>query len=134
VWFCPGWFGFTRPSETDPYQPVPPCPTASDHTASTSGGTDSPTEAGIVDYIVAMGAADRLWVGQSDVVMVAVRWYLRYGLSYRDVEQLLAETRYRRRPREPCSGGYRGSPHCWPTPPSSAVIHPVTGGWSTGPT
>jgi transposase-like protein len=23
--------------------------------------------------------------------MVAVRWYLRYGLSYRDVEELLAE-------------------------------------------
>ncbi|MFY9808671.1 MAG: IS6 family transposase, partial [Pseudonocardiaceae bacterium] len=25
------------------------------------------------------------------VIMVAVRWYLRYGLSYRDVEELLAE-------------------------------------------
>jgi transposase, IS6 family len=23
--------------------------------------------------------------------MVAIRWYLRYGLSYRDVEELLAE-------------------------------------------
>jgi len=23
--------------------------------------------------------------------MLAVRWYLRYGLSYRDVEELLAE-------------------------------------------
>jgi transposase-like protein len=23
--------------------------------------------------------------------MIAVRWYLRYGLSYRDVEELLAE-------------------------------------------
>ena len=27
----------------------------------------------------------------SDVIMVAVRWYLRYGLSYRDVEELLTE-------------------------------------------
>jgi transposase, IS6 family len=27
----------------------------------------------------------------SNVIMVAVRWYLRYGLSYRDVEELLAE-------------------------------------------
>ncbi|MCA1709890.1 MAG: IS6 family transposase [Actinobacteria bacterium] len=27
----------------------------------------------------------------SDVILVAVRWYLRYGLSYRDVEELLAE-------------------------------------------
>jgi transposase, IS6 family len=26
-----------------------------------------------------------------EVVTVAVRWYLRYGLSYRDVEELLAE-------------------------------------------
>jgi transposase, IS6 family len=26
-----------------------------------------------------------------DVILVAVRWYLRYGLSYRDVEELLAE-------------------------------------------
>jgi IS6 family transposase len=38
-----------------------------------------------------------------DVSTLAVRWYLRYGLSYRDVEELLAErgivvdhvTRYR---------------------------------------
>jgi transposase-like protein len=27
----------------------------------------------------------------SSVIVVAVRWYLRYGLSYRDVEELLAE-------------------------------------------
>ena len=27
----------------------------------------------------------------SDVIVVAVRWYLRFGLSYRDVEELLAE-------------------------------------------
>ena len=26
-----------------------------------------------------------------DVIVVAVRWYLRYGLSYRDVEELVAE-------------------------------------------
>ena len=26
-----------------------------------------------------------------DVILLAVRWYLRYGLSYRDVEELLAE-------------------------------------------
>ena len=26
-----------------------------------------------------------------DVIMIAVRWYLRYALSYRDVEELLAE-------------------------------------------
>ena len=26
-----------------------------------------------------------------DMIVVAMRWYLRYGLSYRDVEELLAE-------------------------------------------
>ena len=26
-----------------------------------------------------------------EVISVAVRWYLRYGLSYRDAEELLAE-------------------------------------------
>ena len=28
-----------------------------------------------------------------EIIMLAVRWYLRYGLSYRDVEELLAERR-----------------------------------------
>jgi transposase-like protein len=28
-----------------------------------------------------------------DVIIVVVRWYLRYALSYRDVEELLAERR-----------------------------------------
>ena len=27
----------------------------------------------------------------SEVILIAVRWYLRYGLSYRDLEELLAE-------------------------------------------
>ena len=26
-----------------------------------------------------------------DVIVLAVRWYLRYSLSYRDIEELLAE-------------------------------------------
>jgi hypothetical protein len=26
-----------------------------------------------------------------EVIVVAIRWYLRYGLSYRDVEELLTE-------------------------------------------
>jgi transposase-like protein len=29
-----------------------------------------------------------------EVIAVAVRWYLRYGLSYRDVEELLAVYRW----------------------------------------
>jgi hypothetical protein len=34
-----------------------------------------------------------VWVAWSrpEVIVVAVRWYLRYGLSYRDVEELLVE-------------------------------------------
>jgi transposase-like protein len=27
----------------------------------------------------------------SDAIVVAVRWHLRFGLSYRDIEELLAE-------------------------------------------
>jgi transposase-like protein len=27
----------------------------------------------------------------ADVIVLAVRWYLRFGLSYRDVEELLTE-------------------------------------------
>ena len=42
-------------------------------------------------------AASVLWAAfvgfrfPPDVIVVAVRWYLRFGLSYRDVEELLAE-------------------------------------------
>ena len=28
---------------------------------------------------------------QADIILCAVRWYLRYALSYRDVEELLRE-------------------------------------------
>ncbi len=34
-----------------------------------------------------------------EVISVAVRWYLRYGLSCRDVEELLAELAHTRRVR-----------------------------------
>jgi len=27
-----------------------------------------------------------------EIILLAVRWYLRFGLSYRDLEELLAET------------------------------------------
>jgi len=32
-----------------------------------------------------------------EVITVAVRWYLRYSLSYRDVERIVGRTRARRR-------------------------------------
>jgi hypothetical protein len=66
------------------------------------------------------------------MIVVAVRWYLRFKLSYRDVEELLVErgiegdqvTVYRWVQRFTRS---------WPTPPGSAVTHQVTGGSSTRP-
>ncbi len=41
-----------------------------------------------------LGASQSAFAGfrfPAEVIVVAVRWYLRYGLSYRDVEELLAE-------------------------------------------
>jgi transposase-like protein len=68
-----------------------------------------------------------------DVIVLAVRWYLRFGLSYRDVQELLAErgvqvdhvTVYRW-----CSGSRR----CWPRPPGPAGTRSATAGRSTRPT
>jgi hypothetical protein len=65
-----------------------------------------------------------------EVIVVAVRWYLRYGLSYRDVEELLVErgvevdhvTVFRW-----VSDLHR----CWPTPPGSPGIPLAVGGSST---
>ena len=68
-----------------------------------------------------------------DVIAVSVRWYLRYGVSYRDVEELLAErgvfvdhvTVYR--------WVQRFTPRSW-TPPGLAGTRPATAGSSTRPT
>ena len=66
------------------------------------------------------------------MITVAVRWYLRYGLSYRDVEELLAErgvevdhvTVYGRVQRfAPCS----------PTPPARSGTSPGIAGSSMRP-
>ena len=65
-----------------------------------------------------------------EVISLAVRWYLRYGLSYRDVEELLAErgitvdhvTVYRW-----VQGFIRGSSR----PPGCAVVLPAAGGSPT---
>jgi hypothetical protein len=59
-------------------------------------------------------------------VIVAVRWYLRFGLSYRDVEELLAE----RGVQVGHATNYRwgsGSRHCWPTP--LGLRHAVSDRW-----
>jgi transposase-like protein len=46
-----------------------------------------------------------------DVIIVAVRWYLRFGLSYRDVEELLAE-RGVEVDTSPSTAGCGGSRRC----------------------
>jgi hypothetical protein len=55
----------------------------------------------------------------SDVIVLAVRWYLRFGLSYRDVEELLTE-RGIDVDHTTISAGSNGSRRCWPTPPDPA--------------
>jgi len=62
-----------------------------------------------------------------DVIVLAVRWYLRFGLSYRDVEELLAE----RGIRVDHVTVYRwcnGSRSCSPTPPGLVDTLSVTAG------
>ena len=69
----------------------------------------------------------------AEAIVPAVRWYLRYGLSYRDVEELLAErgievdhvTVYR--------WVQRFTP-CWPRPPVPAGTPSAIAGGSTRPT
>jgi hypothetical protein len=74
------------------------------------------------------------------VIVVAVRWYLRYGLSYRDVEELLAErgidvdhiTVYRRVQRfTPLPPGSRGRRRATGGSPTRRTSR--SGATSTGP-
>jgi hypothetical protein len=51
----------------------------------------------------------------AEVIVVAARWYLRFNLSYRDVEELLAERGVEADHATICSGSRR----CCRTPPSS---------------
>jgi IS6 family transposase len=46
---------------------------------------------GLVSTLVCSPLAFAGFRFPAEVIVVAVRWYLRYGLSYRDVEELLAE-------------------------------------------
>jgi hypothetical protein len=61
------------------------------------------------------------------VIVVAVRWYLRFNLSYRDVEELLVE-RGVEVDHVTGTGGCSRSPLCWPTLPGFAATRRVTGG------
>ena len=65
-----------------------------------------------------------------DVTVLAVRWYLRFGLSYRDVEELLAE-RGIEADHVTIYAGYSGSRRCWPRPPAPAgTLWAVAGLWT----
>jgi transposase, IS6 family len=64
-----------------------------------------------------------------EVISVAVRWYLRYGLSYRDAEELPAE-RGMTVDHVTSTGGCSVSPRSPSRPPARAATPPVTGGSS----
>ena len=66
----------------------------------------------------------------SDVIVLAVRWYLRFGLSYRDLEELLAE-RAIQADHVTIYGGCCGSRRCLPTPPGPAgIAWEIAGRWT----
>jgi transposase-like protein len=60
----------------------------------------------------------------SEVVVVAIRWYLRFNLSYRDVEELLVE-RGVEVDHVTVFGGCSDSRHCWPTRLGSLAMRQV---------
>jgi IS6 family transposase len=55
------------------------------------GGSATGVKTGRVIASRSVSSAPAGYRFQREVIAVAVRWYLRYGLSYRDVEELLAE-------------------------------------------
>ena len=67
-----------------------------------------------------------------EVIVLAVRWYLRFALSYRDVEELLAE-RGIQSTTPPSTAGSSASRRCWPRPPGPADTLSVTAGRSMRP-
>ena len=68
-----------------------------------------------------------------EVISVAVRWYLRYGLSYRDVEELLAERGVTADHVTGSTAACSGRPRSSSRPPGHAGTLPVTGGSSMRP-
>jgi hypothetical protein len=68
-----------------------------------------------------------------EVIAMAVRWYLRYGLSYRDIEELLASVASASI-TSPCTGGCRRSRRSSSMPRDPPGMLLVTGGSWTRPT
>ena len=66
----------------------------------------------------------------SDVIVLAVRWYLRFGLSYRDLEELLTE-RGVEVDHVTIYGGCCGSHRSWPTRLGPAgIVWEIAGPWT----
>jgi hypothetical protein len=61
----------------------------------------------------------------SGVIVLAVRWYSRYGLSYRDVEELLVERRVQVNHVTVYRWVAAGSRRCWPMRPGLPVTRRV---------
>ena len=68
-----------------------------------------------------------------DVIVLAVRWYLRFGLSYRDVENC-SPSAVSRSTTSPSTGGCSGSRRCSPRLPAPAATPWVIVGSWTRPT
>src|SRR5665213_4454816 len=65
-----------------------------------------PTSVGETDVVLSSGCAPAGYRFPREVIAVAVRWYLRYGLSYRDVDLLAPQIRLAARPACPyCLSG-----------------------------
>jgi hypothetical protein len=66
-----------------------------------------------------------------EVIVLAVRWYLRFGLSYRDVEELLSERGVEITLQSPTTARTRDHP---PSLPTGAQAHRVALAWQRRPT
>jgi hypothetical protein len=65
-----------------------------------------------------------------DVIVLAVRWYLRLGLSYRDVEDC-SSSGASKSITSRCIGGCSDSRRCWPRLPGPAgTLLGTAGGWT----
>jgi transposase-like protein len=62
-----------------------------------------------------------------EVIVVAVRWYLRYNSPTETLKNYWSNAASRSTTSPP-TGGCNGSPRYWPTPPGSAGTHPAPGG------
>ena len=88
-----------NPTASSSRTPSPPTRCAAPTPSTSSTGTVALAEcwlgqAGLMPRRLAAPAPRSSFAGfrfPPEVIMLAVRWYLRYGLSYRDVEELLAE-------------------------------------------